>query len=231
MKISILGASGGTGQAIVRLALQRGHEVTALVRRPEALTVAAPKLAVLAGDARDAKTIDKLVAGHDAIVCSLGITVSDGIPNADVRPDVCAVSTKLLFETMPRHGVRRIVLMSTHGAGKSNDRTPYVVRLRNLMQGRVCDKDDMEEFIASSSAPVDWTVIRNPVIYAGTSGHAHDVYARIELNRSSRISQAALAAFAIAEVETPKYVGRFLTITESLDDTALMAKAERAKPS
>ncbi|HZV11527.1 MAG TPA: NAD(P)H-binding protein, partial [Novosphingobium sp.] len=148
--------------------------------------------------------------------------------NDEVRADVCTVSTRLLFAAMPRHGLRRIVLMSTHGAGGSNDGSPYVRWLRDLVQNRVLDKDDMEAFIAASDAPVDWTVIRNPAIYEGPKGLPHAVYTRVELNRSSKITYADLAAFAVAEVEQPRHVGQFLTITEPMDDAALMAAAEVA---
>ncbi|MDN5005501.1 NAD(P)-dependent oxidoreductase [Bradyrhizobium sp. GCM10027634] len=232
MKISVLGATGGTGQTIVRQALEAGHNVTALVRRPEALRVTGQKLSILVGDARDPDIIDQLVVAHDAVICSLGITVSRNMHekiNDDVRPDVCTVSTKLLFESMLRYGVKRIVLMSTHGAGRSKDESPYVVRLRGLVQNRILDKDEMEEFIASNRVPIDWTVIRNPLIYDGPLGRPHDVYTRIELNRSAKITYADLAAFALAEIEVPRHVGQFLTITEPLDDLALMAEAEVAK--
>lgn len=232
MKISVLGATGGTGQSIVRQALEAGHEVSALVRHPEALRVSGQKLSVLVGDARDPQMIERLVAGHDAAICSLGITVSstrDGAIDDDARPDVCTVSTRLLLAAMPVLGMKRIVLMSTHGAGSSNDGSPYVNRLRSLVGNRVLDKDEMEKVVAASSASVDWTVIRNPAIYHGPLGRPHQVYTRIELNRSSRITYEDLAAFAIAEVETPRHVRQFLTITEPLDDPVLMAKAEVAE--
>lgn len=233
MKISVLGATGRTGQVIVEQALAAGHEVTALVRRPEGLPVTGEKLTVLVGDARDPAIIEQLTAGHDAVICSLGIPASGRTReeiNDDVRADVCTVSTKLLFEAMPRRGVKRIVLMSTHGAGGSEDGSPYVLWLRDLVKNRVLDKDDMEAFIAASDAPVDWTVIRNPAIYEGDIGRAHDVYTRIELNRSSQVTYADLAAFALSEVTAPRHVGQFLTITEPLDDATLMAAAEVAPP-
>jgi hypothetical protein len=40
-----------------------------------------------------------------------------------------------------------------------------------------------------------------------------------------KISHAALAAFAVAEGESQKFAGQLLTITEPLDDPALIAKA------
>lgn len=231
MKIAILGATGRTGQVIVEQALAAGHQVAALVRRPEGLPIRGENLEIVVGDARDPAIIEKLASENDAVICSLGIPAS-GRSHAEIDDsasvDVCLVSTRLLFDALPRHGKRRIVLMSTHGAGGSNDGSPYVTWLRDLVQNRVLDKDYTEEFIAASDAAVDWTVIRNPAIYEGEVGRPHDVYTRIELDRSSRVSYQDLAAFALSEVTAPRHVGQFLTITEPLEDTALLAAAQVA---
>lgn len=40
MRVLVIGASGGTGRRLVEQALERGHDVTAFVRRPNRLTVA-----------------------------------------------------------------------------------------------------------------------------------------------------------------------------------------------
>jgi uncharacterized protein YbjT (DUF2867 family) len=231
MKISILGATGGTGQAIAELALAKGHHVKALVRRPEGLKVRHENLEVIVGDARDPDIIETLAAGQDAVICSLGIPAA-GSTRAEIddseKADVCVVSTKLLFDAMPRHNTTRIVLMSTHSAGSSNDGSDYSNWLRDLVKNRITDKDDMEAFIAASDAPVKWTVIRNPSIYEGEKGRDYGVYTRITLDRSSKITYADLAAFAVSEVEHPQHIGQFLSITEPLDNKSFMANAEIA---
>jgi uncharacterized protein YbjT (DUF2867 family) len=219
MKLAVLGATGGTGQAIVAQALDAGHEVTVLVRRPEALLVGGDRLTVLVGDARDPDAIRAVVAGQDAVICSLGLPASGDTRTEvsnDEKVDVCRVSTELLLVAMPGAGVKRLVLMSTHGAGTSNDGSPYVVWLRDLVGERVKDKDDMEALVMATEAPVDWTVIRNPRIYEGPKGQPYDVYTQIELDRTSRITYGDLADFAISEATNPKHVGELLTITEPM---------------
>ena len=231
MKISVLGANGGTGQAIVKLALANGHYVKALVRRPEGLKVRHEKLEVFIGDARDPDIIETLIEGQDAVICSLGIPAA-GTTRAEIddsiKTDVCMVSTQLLFDAMPRHNVARIVLMSTHGAGSSNDGSDYCNWLRDLVKNRVYDKDGMEAFIAGSDASIKWTVIRNPAIYDGEKGRDYNVYTRITLDRSSKITYLDLADFAVSEVEEAQHVGQFLSITEPLDNKNFMASAEVA---
>ena len=231
MKISVLGATGGTGQAIVKQALANGHHIKALVRRPEGLKVHHEKLEIIVGDARDPDIIETLTAGQDAVICSLGIPVA-GSTRAEIddsiKTDVCQISTQLLFDAMPRHNVARIILMSTHGAGSSNDGLDYCNWLRDLVKNRVHDKDKMEAFIAESDAPIKWTVIRNPAIYDGEKGQNYNVYTQITIDRSSRITYLDLADFAVSEVEEPQHIGQFLSITEPLDNKDFMASAEVA---
>jgi nucleoside-diphosphate-sugar epimerase len=58
-KVLVLGATGGTGRLIVGQALERGHQVSALVRSPEkASKLNGARLVV--GDVRDEKRCAKL---------------------------------------------------------------------------------------------------------------------------------------------------------------------------
>ncbi|HEY0188114.1 MAG TPA: NAD(P)H-binding protein [Cellulomonas sp.] len=219
MSLVVLGATGRTGQEVVRQGLDRGLDVTALVRRREGLPIEHDRLRVVVGDARDAAVIEDLLPGATGVVSSLGLPAS-GRSHAEIDDsrsvDVCLVSTELLLAAMPRHGVRNLYAMSTHGAGSSNDGSPYVRWLRDLVGNRVGDKDRMEELLAGYGAgEVRWTVGRNPAIYEGPR-RPHAVHEHIVLDRSSRITYADLATFAIDEALEPRYTGKFLTITEPL---------------
>ncbi|UOQ59722.1 NAD(P)H-binding protein [Leucobacter rhizosphaerae] len=220
MRIAVLGATGATGQEIVRQALFQGHQVTALVRRPEALDVTHDALSVVVGDATEEAVIAGLVPGHDAVICSLGRPESGHSKAAiddSLDVDVCFVSTQHLYRHLPKHGIRRLVVMSTHGSGSSNDGSPYVVQLRDWVGKRVKDKDDMEAFIEDHRAdPIDFTVIRNPLIYPGQGGRPFGVFEQVEFDDTSRIPVSDLARFAIAEAVDGRFVNRFVSISEPL---------------
>lgn len=53
MKIALVGASGFVGTAILKEALNRGHEVTAIVRNPEKITVKNDHLHIEKADVLD----------------------------------------------------------------------------------------------------------------------------------------------------------------------------------
>jgi putative NADH-flavin reductase len=226
MKLAVLGATGKTGLEIVRQALAAGHQVTALARKPQALDGMGSGLTVVRGDATDEAVIAELVRGQDAVICSLGRPESGHSKEAiddSVVVDVCFVSTQHLWKYLPSAGVKRIVLMSTHGAGSSNDGSPYSERVRDWVGKRLEDKDNMEAFILASDEPIDWTVIRNPVIYDGEKGQPFGVHEQIELDETSKITYADLAGFALSEAVDPKHVGKILTITEPLTGSAVSA--------
>src|SRR5688500_17820282 len=67
MKIALIGATGFVGSAVLAEALQRDHQVTALVRDPLKLA-ARPQLQVVRVDATDATAVADAAAGHDALV-------------------------------------------------------------------------------------------------------------------------------------------------------------------
>ncbi len=47
MKVVIFGGAGGTGRVLVEQALEKGYEVTAFDRHPQALTIQHPKLSYI----------------------------------------------------------------------------------------------------------------------------------------------------------------------------------------
>jgi uncharacterized protein len=67
MKIALIGATGFVGSQVLAEALQRGHQVTALVRDPVKLA-ARPHLKAVKIDATDPAAVADAAAGHDALV-------------------------------------------------------------------------------------------------------------------------------------------------------------------
>jgi uncharacterized protein len=67
-KIALIGASGFVGSAILQESLERGHEVTAIVRHPEKITLKHPKLQVKAGDVLSEQSLPELIQGVDVVI-------------------------------------------------------------------------------------------------------------------------------------------------------------------
>lgn len=69
MKMALIGASGFIGSALLEEALARGHEVKALVTRPERLT-ARDGLAVEKSDALDTVVLTEQLRGAEVVLCA-----------------------------------------------------------------------------------------------------------------------------------------------------------------
>jgi putative NADH-flavin reductase len=72
VKVVILGASGATGQHLVRQALHQGHKVTAFARSPSRFPVHDERIRTHRGDVTDQEAVRAAIAGQDAVLCALG---------------------------------------------------------------------------------------------------------------------------------------------------------------
>ncbi len=88
MKVAVLGASGRAGSEITRELARRGHAVTAIARKPEAIP-AAEGVTAVKGDASDPAALAALIRGSDAVISALHFdvpaeTLLDALKTADV---------------------------------------------------------------------------------------------------------------------------------------------------
>ena len=164
LKIAVFGATGLTGGLVVAQALEQGHEVVALVRDPNRVSLRHPRLTVLAGHPTAQGDVERCVAGADVVIHCLGIGgKGDGKPTTLVSDSV-----KAALAAMVKHGVPRIVCMSNIGVGGSgmwlvNRLIPLFARwLLPILE----DKERMEAALRESS--VEWVSVRLPGIFEGS---------------------------------------------------------------
>jgi putative NADH-flavin reductase len=67
----VFGATGNVGQRVAAEALRRGHEVTGVVRDPNAVQSPDPRVRLVKGDATNAESVAQLVRGADAVVSAI----------------------------------------------------------------------------------------------------------------------------------------------------------------
>ena len=202
MRIVVFGATGGTGRQLVSQSLAAGHDVTAFTRNAAAFE-ARPRLAVVAGDTLGPVAVERAVAGNDAVLCALG-----GQPwHRSAR--VCSSAMRNIVPAMARHGVRRIVAISTFGAGDTRALVGWLARtllFGFVLRSEVADKEVMESVLAASD--LDWTVVRVGLLTdepaRGTWRAADDG----SIRRMGRIARADVAAFMLAQLESGVWLRR-----------------------
>lgn len=159
MKVAVLGATGGTGRAIVGEAQRQGHAVTALVRsQAKSIDLSGVKLVI--GDARDEATVSRAVEGCDAVISALGTPMS---PLREVT--MLSTATAALISAMERQQVRRLVCITGMGAGESRGHGGFLFDrlIMPLLLRRVyVDKNRQEALVRASN--LDWVLVRPSVL-------------------------------------------------------------------
>ena len=161
MKIALFGATGNIGSRILGEALQRGHEVTAIVRDPSKLPVSRPGLRVASGNITEAGSYLPAVQGADAVVVSVS-------PRGNTSgADLLALANDLLAR-LPAAGVKRLAWVG--GAGSlevapgvravDTDGFPAEYKPEARALGDVLDA------LRASDADIDWTFISPSFVIA-----------------------------------------------------------------
>ena len=76
MRIAVVGANGRAGLEVVKQGLKRGHQVSAIARRPAAVGLQHENLTIHAADVLEPVALAPALAGVDAVVSALGIGTS-----------------------------------------------------------------------------------------------------------------------------------------------------------
>ncbi|MGN1288397.1 MAG: NAD(P)-dependent oxidoreductase [Bradyrhizobium sp.] len=207
-KILVLGATGGTGLAIVTQALARGNEVTVLVRSPEkAGNLKGAK--VVAGDARDAGTLRHALKGKDAVISALGTPAS---PFREVT--LLSTATRALVDAMKAEHVSRLVCITGIGAGDSRGHGGFFfdnVIYPLLLSKVYADKNRQEAIVRESG--LDWVLVRPSVLNDKPRGHAVRALTDLSGFYGGTIARADVAGFVLDQVRDDAWLHRAPLIT------------------
>ena len=164
MKLVIFGATGFSGQVILKLALSKGFQVTVLVRNKSAITIQNENLTVIQGNVLDSNDVKKALEHQDAVIQCLGVGgKGNGKPTTFISD-----ATKVIVEEMEKQQIKRLIAMSNVGAGNSLAFQPWFFTkiilpyFMKWLKVIIDDKNRMEPIIMNSE--LDWTIVRCPNI-------------------------------------------------------------------
>jgi putative NADH-flavin reductase len=196
MRLTVFGATGGTGQQVVRQALAAGHEVTAVVRDTGRLRQAHERLTVVTADVFDASAIEPAVKGRDAVISALG-------PRKGAPPTVCSTAAVSIVTAVRAVDVARLVAVSAAPVAEHDpgDRLFYRLVLRPIVRrafaAAYADLAAMERTIMDSG--LAWTIARPPRLTDRERtgkyriGHGHNIPGGYTVGRAD-LADALLAA-------------------------------------
>ncbi|WP_328540221.1 NAD(P)-dependent oxidoreductase [Streptomyces sp. NBC_00344] len=209
MRIVIFGATGPTGRRLTEQALEAGHRVTAVTRRPGIL-LQAEGLTVACADVNDRAAVESAVEGSDAVLSALGV------PPGRKPVTVYSVGTGNIIEAMRRQAVKRLVVVSSSvidphwrpsGARFFNHvLDPYVNRV--IARTAHDDMRRMEALVRASG--LKWTIARA----SGLFDHPTITDYRVSENSGDGVytARSDLASGMVRQLGSDRYVGKAMGV-------------------
>ena len=209
MTIVIFGASGPTGRLLTRRALDAGHAVTAVTRRPGGFPLQQEQLRVVKGDVLDAASVESALAGQDAVFSVYGVPYS-------FKPiTVYSQGIANILRAMQRSGTHRLICVSSGGTNPQYDRREGLVfgRIIKPIIGKTLYDDlrRMEHLVMQSD--VDWTIVRPARLTQSATVSPYQVAEggyMVDQGRST--SRADLADFFVRQVNDDRYIRKAVAI-------------------
>jgi putative NADH-flavin reductase len=214
MKILQFGATGRTGKLILQKAMQDGYEVAAIVRDKSKLDGISAD--IVEGTPYDKDTVASAIDNCDVVISTLNVSRTSDSPWAKLRApkDLISRSVKNAVEAMKENNVKRIIVLSTLGAGDSGKKMPLIFNLFISMTNlKYAFKDHtrQEEILAQSDR--DWTVIRLPML-TGEDGENEVLVNMNDGTRLNRkVNRETVARFILNIINDGKYFKKTIAIS------------------
>ena len=206
MKVALIGASGFVGKAVLNELLQRGHQVTAVVRDINNLSPQVG-LTISEGNATDEQTLAEIVKENDAVISAFNA----GWTNPNLYEDFLAGS-RAIQAGVKKSGVKRLLVVG--GAGSLFIDGVQIVDSPDFPDqwkpGATAARDYLNEL--KKETDLDWVFVSPAIeMHPGTSGIRKGIYRTNEdqpvfdEKGKSVISVEDLAVAIVDEIEQPKH--------------------------
>ena len=209
MQVVIFGASGATGHRLVAQALTEGHDVTAFVRSASKLETRHDRLRIVEGDAADRASVERAVAGRDAVLSALGVSVP-------LKRDPAVVEgVRNIVGAMEDTGTSRLVYLSFLGVREARDQLgfPFKHIAGWVIRHEIADHEVKEAIIRDSN--LNWTIVRAHKLTSGSAAHAYRSGERLRpRGLVPTLSRADVAAFMLQEMRDVQYSRRAVSLMQ-----------------
>jgi len=211
LDIAVIGGGGMIGSRIVSEALDRGHDVTLVVRDPSKVTDSRERLTVIRGDVVD-RSIADLVEGRDVVVSAVGTARAEG-PDYSLYLD----AARSLVDGLRRLGDTAPRLIVVGGVGSLVDSSGHAI-LERVPEERLPEhlgqKTALDYYVTVADVP--WTYLSPPGrISPGERTGAYRIGGDellVDEHGESNISMEDYAVAVLDEAEAPRHVGRRFTV-------------------
>jgi putative NADH-flavin reductase len=211
--IVVIGATARTAEQFIPLALERGHRVIGLARRPEAVTLEHERFTVVKGDVYDTASLEAALSGTEIVVSLFGprITMADEVPVMDLY----SAGYTNLIAAMRTKGNTRLFATTSTGAQKSVDKKPPLDAPRHdqwLWQVRGIYNDmQLAERIVHGSG-LDYTILRPSQLMPEPPRDDLKIIVDADAPHFTLITYTDFAQWILDELQSDEYTGTVVGI-------------------
>jgi uncharacterized protein len=211
MKVALIGATGYVGSRVLSEALNRGHQVTAIVRSPEKLPQH-PQLSAVKCDVSNEDAVAEVVAGHDAVVSAFN---PGRVSRDNHTPQIEAIRS--LIAGMKKAGAKRLLVVGGAGSLEVAPKlrlvdTPDFPPLWKPGSLATCEVLN----ILRGEQELEWCFLSPSALLEPGQRTGHFRLGTdqllIDSTGQSRISLEDYAMAMIDELENPKHIRRRFTV-------------------
>ena len=212
MKITVFGATGKTGQEVVRQALAQGYEVNALVRNPKKMDLTDEKLNLVVGDVTNVQDVEQAVDSVDGVIVALGAS-----PNmqADL---VMEQGTVNIIAAMKKHGVQRLIVMSSYAMSGTEAGKEFMRKMGmkedqiTMVQPVLDDKAKQKDAVIKSG--LEYVIVEPTMLHDKGKTEQYRIGEDLDVKAGDAISRADVADFMLTSLTDNQWVGSIVTISD-----------------
>ncbi len=211
MKIALIGATGYIGSAVLKEALDRGHQVTAIARHIEKLPQR-PNLTPQKGDVQDESQVVALVAGHEAVISAF----SPGATAKDIYSEHLS-GYRNIIQGVKDAGVKRLLIV---GGASSLEVAPGVQMIEtpefpeDWKPGALATREVL--YMIRNEHGLDWTYLSPSMMIVPGERTGKFRLGKDQLLKDadgeSHISLEDYAVAMVDELEIPKHTHERFTV-------------------
>lgn len=215
-KILLFGATGRTGGLVINYALEKGYSVVALVRSPEKVKVQSAQLTVIKGSPIDAGDVRRAMKGCNVVISALSaLSEKESFSFKKIEPPhVLETTIRNAIDSMKVNGVKRIITLSSIGAGNSFNLAPWYMRLMiRITNFKIVFADHTRQETLLQQSGLDWTIARPVALTNGTE--LQELSVSYDKTPSPfRISRSLLAKFMVDCIDDASLIGKAPILSE-----------------
>lgn len=218
LNIVVYGATGDVGTHVVQEALDRGHRVTAVSRKPEQIELRHENLSVVKGDLLNKASVTEIVTGKDVVVVSVrGVIGDSGWPESALQFMAAEILVDVLYQ---QEKAPRLLHVGGSGSLEVEPGVRFAAKLPTILLPKNLEVEILGQILAlefyRKVDDVKWTYVTPPKNF--TNGPRTGVFrigggqALEDKRGRTRVSRADFAVALIDEAEQAKHVRQQISV-------------------